>query len=238
MPRTFRVILSQKILMAVVLIVVTIGIALKMGDAAAQSGPKIRYYATGYTGADCTACGNMWPWSPTCRWSPARLVQEGYYREYEGQKGSADCDTPESSLPFSEDVDFGMGERLMYQLKVGSWDELGLEATVSKTMTKTTSIKRSNSCGTPGCCLEPLRGFCRYEYLQWVRDREIARVWYFWPGTSTPAYSGWDKCVACSDQTKRFTLFCQFPTAELLSAYTVSKISIPYQPPPLTCNPK
>ena len=243
MPRTFPVILSQKILMAVVLIVVAVGFALKMKDVAAQLGvnktplpAKDLFSPTGYTGADCTACGNKWPWSPTCRWSPARVVQIGYYREYEGDKGSATCHTPESSLPYSEDVGFEIGARLLYQLKVGSWDELGLEATVSKTMTINDRVLRSNSCNTPGCCLKPLKGYCRYGYKQYVRDREIASEVCLLAGTLASAVSKWDKCMECSDQTKRFSVLCEKPTAELLSAYDVSIISFPYEKPLLTIN--
>jgi hypothetical protein len=211
-------------MLRLVLMVVAVGFALTMGEARAQ------YYKTGYTGADCTACGDMWPWSPACRWAPARLVQTGYYREGVGDKGSASCHPLESALPWSEDVSLEMGSRLMYQLKTGGWDDFGLDFTVSYTKTSSTSVTVKNSCLTAGCCLKPLKAFCRYSYFQCVRDREIARVWFFLEGSTVPVHTSWETCAGCSDKTKRFSVLCRFPAPELLPADQVIDTPVPYQP--------
>lgn len=211
-------------MLRLVLMIAAVGFALTMEEAGAQ------YYKTGYTGADCTACGDVWSWSPTCRWGPAYTVQTGWYRESAGDKGSASCHPLESALPWSESVSLEMGERLTYQIKQGSWDEFGFELTLSYTKTSSASITANNSCKTNGCCLKPLKAFCRYTYEERMRDREVARVWYFQPGTSAPAYWSWDRCVSCSESTRRMSTLCKFPSPELLPAEQVANMPIPWYP--------
>jgi hypothetical protein len=191
---------------------------------------EAQYYKTGYTGADCSACGDVWPWSPACRWGMVYTVQTGWFREAAGDKGSASCHPLESPLPWSEAVSLEMGERLTYQLKQGSWDEFGFELTVAYTKTSSASITGNNSCATAGCCLKPFKAFCRYTYEQRMRDREVARVWYFQEGSSVPVYTSWDRCVACNDRTRRISTLCKFPSPELLPADQAAKTDMPWCP--------
>lgn len=194
------------------------------------------YYSTGFNGSDCSGCGYYWPWSPTCRWSPARVAQLGYYREWAGDKGSASCHRESAALPWSESVSLEMGERFMYQLKQGAWEDFGFEFTVSYTKTSSASVTVTNSCSKTGCCLKPLKGFWRYSYVQSVRDREIATVWTPADGGSYPVYISFETCDECSDKTKRFSLLCSHPSPELLPAEQAATTVLPYEPALLTVN--
>ena len=193
------------------------------------------YYWTGFTGYDCSACDSYWPWSPTCRWSPPRVAQRGYYRERAGDKGSASCHYENAPLPWSESVSLEMGERLMYQIKQGSWDDFGIEFTVSYTKTSSASVTVTNSCSEKRCCLKPLKGFWRYSYVQCVRDREIATVWTPADGGAFPIYIRFETCEGeCNAQTRQFSLLCEHPSPELLPAEQADKKTLPYEPPPYT----
>jgi hypothetical protein len=197
-------------------------------------------FLTGFDGNDCSACGSYWPWSPTCRWSPSRVVRVGYYRERAGDKGSASCHYENAPLPWAESVSLEMGERWMYQLKQGSWEDFGIDFTVSYTKTSSASVTVTNSCSEKICCLKPLKGFWRYSYVQRVRDREISTRWN-WTEPGIPidggparVFFGFSTCNECNEQTKSFSLLCEHPSPELLPAEQASMTKLPYEPSPYT----
>lgn len=218
-------------MLRLVLMIAAAGFALTMEEAVAQ------YNKTGYTGADCSACGDMWPWSPACRWSNPRRLQTGWYRVGLGDAGSTKCQGFEEEKP-TEDVTFEMGAQYSYQLKQGNWLDFGLDFTVGFTRTRNVKITQPNKCGEGERCLTPLKAFCRYSYHQQVSDRQIATeaIIVYAPGPNGVAVahkvnSGWQNCSGCSPQTKRFSVLCKDPSPEMISAAQASYTPQPYHPP-------
>ncbi len=218
-------------MLRLVLMIAAVGFALTMGEAQAQN------YKTGYSGADCTACGDMWPWSPACRWSSPRRLQAGWYRVGLGDKGSIKCQGFEEEKP-TEEVVLEMGSQYSYQLKQGNWFDFGLDFTFGFTTTRNVKITQPNKCGEGERCLTPLKAFCRYSYQQQVSDRQIASqtIVVHVPGpngdpVACKVYVGWQDCSGCSPQTKRFSVLCKDPSPEMISAAQAYYTPLPYHPP-------
>jgi hypothetical protein len=188
----------------------------------------VTYHSTGDTGADCTNCG-PWPWSSACRWGDPESHQIGFYREYEGTRGSASCHHDVNPLPHSEQVTFTMGDEQTFTLQAqGEWDWFGLTASASTSITSSHSVTATNLCNQSGCCLQPLKAFVRWEYHRKQRKLQIAKVWFAYGGTSVTHYSAYEDCVSCDPSTRIYGTLHQFPTPELLPAQQA--VNLPYEP--------
>lgn len=192
----------------------------------------LAYELTGYTGADCSGCGYYWPWSPSCRDGSPTTIRTGFYREYNGTRGSASCHQNDNPLPHCEPVTFLMGDTYTYSLESGEWSWFGLTWGAGWETTVQHSISPSNCCNTTGCCLVPMKAYVRWEYEQVVVKQQIAKTYWVYPGTSQHIPSGWEDCVACNANTRKFGVLKKFPTPELLPA--AQAVVLPYDAPLMT----
>lgn len=185
--------------------------------------------STYQTGANCTGCGDYWPWSPSCRWGSPTVIKSGSYRESRGNVGSSACHPAETSLPFVSTVEMASSVERTYSLESGEWTWFGLTASVSNSTSTTVSISVPNSCNTSGCCLTPMKAFMRWSYSQCALKRQIAKSYLTIPGTSQYSYFDFEDCVACNSNTRKLGVLHSFPSPDLRFAWEV--VTLPYAPP-------